>query len=396
MGMNRKFTIVGIVLALAAVLSACQKGAPRPPTSTLSGEAMVDTAAAQTVAAIGTEIYQGKNPTLVPATLTPAPQSAPTVAPISAGATTPAPLAAPAQNASGTPAPSLSGGPCTNQASFVRDVTIPDGAQMLPRFTFVKTWELKNTGTCTWTPDYSVVFAKRGVAMDGPAAAPILSSGEVKPGDSVQVSVTLRAPAQPGDYAGDWQLRSADNQLFGTGPAAASPFFVKISVEETTFAFADYTCSAKWSTGAGDLPCPGKDGDSQGYILPAANPGMEDGKSREGPGWLVYPQPTGNGSIVGRFPALVVPEHADFRATISCRPDSPGCYVHFKITYQVDNGPEQVLGEWNEGTDGNVTDIISDLNMVSGKSTAFNFYVSVTGAPDQSRGVWFNPQIVEN
>lgn len=287
-------------------------------------------------------------------------------------------------------------------ASFVRDVTVPDGAVILPRFTFVKTWELKNTGTCTWDAGYAVVFADRGNSMNGPQSTPILSSGQVvKPGDSLQVSVTLRAPAKLGDYAGDWELRSADNQLFGTGPKADAPFYVKIKVDNAEFSFADYTCSARWTSGGGDfggdaLPCPGKTGDSKGYVLALQNPALEDGKTREGPGWETMALPSGGGWIVGRFQPLLVPDHADFRTTLSCQPDAKTCYIRFRITYQVDNGPEQELGSWNEGYDGNVTEVIKDLNMLGGKSTAFNFYLYVSGAPAQSRGMWFSPRIVLN
>lgn len=382
---------------IAAALSACQLMAVRGSSRTLSPDAMVNTAAAQTVSALGTEIALGQNPTLVGQfTATPsAAQVTETPAFTTAALTaTPAP-------ATQTPTPAVTTS-CTNQASFVRDVSIPDGSVMLPRFTFVKTWELKNTGTCTWDAGYAVVFAKRGSSMGGPDATPVVTSGQVKPGDSAQVSVTLHAPAKLGDYAGDWELRSADNQLFGTGPKADAPFYVKIKVDETPFSFASYTCSAKWSSGGADpsaindLPCPGQDGDSKGFILPVQNPAMEDGKGREGPGWQVMPPLVGGGWIVGRFQPLVVPDHADFRATVSCHPDAKSCYVRFRVTYQVDNGPEQELGAWNEGYDGNVTDIIKDLNMVGGKSTAFNFYLYVSGAPDQSRGVWFNPQILKN
>jgi hypothetical protein len=70
--------------------------------------------------------------------------------------------------------------------------------------------------------------------------------------------------------------------------------------------------------------------------------------------------------------------------------------VHFKITYRVDNGGEQLLGEWNEGYEGGVTDVVKDLDMVAGKSTAFYFYVSVTGTPSQSRALWFQPRIIKN
>ncbi len=46
-------------------------------------------------------------------------------------------------------------------AQFVTDVTVPDGSIYPPGATFTKTWRLKNIGTCTWTPSYSMVYRLR-------------------------------------------------------------------------------------------------------------------------------------------------------------------------------------------------------------------------------------------
>ncbi|RLC66117.1 MAG: hypothetical protein DRH97_07000 [Chloroflexi bacterium] len=57
--------------------------------------------------------------------------------------------------------------PC-DRAAYVKDVTIPDGTDLAPGDNFTKTWRLKNTGTCTWTSGYSLVF-DHGDSMGGPA-----------------------------------------------------------------------------------------------------------------------------------------------------------------------------------------------------------------------------------
>jgi len=190
-------------------------------------------------------------------------------------------------------------------------------------------------------------------------------------------------------------LRSDTNQTFGTGPNGAAPFFLKIRVSDSYYSFAEHVCSAQWSSGAGNLPCPGKEGDSQGYVVPLENPTLEDNREREGKGFLTMPQPVGGGMIVGKFPAVVVPDESDFRAVISCAPEASGCYVRFRVTYRIDNGEEQVLGEWNEGFEGGVTNAIKDLDAVEGRSTAFSFYVYVSGAPDQSKAIWFDAKITK-
>ena len=113
-------------------------------------------------------------------------------------------------------------------AAFVKDVTIPDGTWLSPGEVFTKTWRLKNVGTCTWTPDYDVVFyggaQMSGVTMQVP--------GYVAPGQYVDVAVTFTAPSAAGHYTGYWLLRNANGGLFGTGDAADETFYVDINVRD--------------------------------------------------------------------------------------------------------------------------------------------------------------------
>lgn len=376
--MDRKLGAAISIIILVAGLAACNMPNRRPP-SNLTELDIINTAAAKTVAVLGTRVAGGNStplPGLATVTLTPA--------------ITLARTHTPTPKASDTPAAE---GPC-NQAAFVSDITIPDGATMLPNSSFTKTWELENTGSCAWNANYMVVFAGRGSAMSGAAASPVVSSGEVKHGEKVRVSVTMRAPDEAGEYEGFWMLRSPDNHTFGTGESGAAPFYVKIKVGDL-YSFAENWCSAQWSSGAGDLACPLKEGDNRGYAQKLENPTLEDNAKHDGLGLLVVPQPVPGGYIVARFPPLIVPDGADFRATLGCQPGANGCYVRFKVTYRVDNGDEQVLGEWNEGYEGSLTNAIKDLNNLSGRSAAFALYVYVNGAPDQAKAIWFDPRVTK-
>src|SRR6185503_15068439 len=111
---------------------------------------------------------------------------------------------------------------------FVRDVTIPDGTGFAPGETFTKTWRLKNRGTCTWTADYMLVFTS-GDSMSNTTAVRL--PGNVAPGQSVDVSVTLTAPNRRGDYVGYWMLRNPSGILFGYGEKANQAFYVDIHVD---------------------------------------------------------------------------------------------------------------------------------------------------------------------
>jgi len=119
---------------------------------------------------------------------------------------------------------------CTDRMSLVRDVTIPDNTVLPPGQTFVKTWRLRNDGTCTWTTGYALVFVG-GDSLSGPAAVPL--PAPVAPGNTVDLSVTLTAPAANGTYEGRWRLRNASGGLFGPGSKAAGTFWVRIVVGPT-------------------------------------------------------------------------------------------------------------------------------------------------------------------
>jgi len=117
--------------------------------------------------------------------------------------------------------------PCTDKASYVRDVSVPDGTRFDPGDSFTKTWRLRNEGTCTWTPNYSLVFVS-GYSMQGPAVTHL--PGQVPPGSEVDITNSFQAPMQDGEYAGFWKLRNSNNVLFGIGASGTSPFWIQIMV----------------------------------------------------------------------------------------------------------------------------------------------------------------------
>ncbi|MCK4959841.1 MAG: hypothetical protein KAT00_10580, partial [Planctomycetes bacterium] len=118
-------------------------------------------------------------------------------------------------------------GSLTDAATFVADITVPDGTAFQPGETFVKTWRLRNSGETTWTTGYNLIFDK-GDQMDGPDTINI--PGLVPPGQTVDISIELSAPDDEGRYKGYWMLRNANKVLFGVGPDSAQPIFVDIYV----------------------------------------------------------------------------------------------------------------------------------------------------------------------
>jgi hypothetical protein len=124
--------------------------------------------------------------------------------------------------ASATP-PTTSTSDC-DRATFITDVTYADGTVVDAGDNFTKTWRLKNSGTCSWTPSYAVVFTG-GESMDGPAVQSM--AGNVNPGQTVDISVDLTAPDTNGSHTGNWAMRNAAGVIF-------SKFYVEITVDSGT------------------------------------------------------------------------------------------------------------------------------------------------------------------
>ena len=112
----------------------------------------------------------------------------------------------PAQAAPAAQAPSN----CTDSASFVADVTIPDNSAVNAGSAFVKSWRIRNTGTCSWNEAYSMVFVN-GDQMNSIAA---ITFKVTAPGDTLDLSADLVAPSADGSYTGNYELHNAAGQLF--------------------------------------------------------------------------------------------------------------------------------------------------------------------------------------
>lgn len=192
--------IIPVLVMIVFVLTACNLP---------SGINVNNTAVAQTVAAVAagglgapTSSTGTGGTTEVPATVTPTFTVTPTLEPTATVTNTPLPC---------------------NLATMTSE-TVPDDSEINVNTAFVKTWTLKNVGSCVWTSGYKVVFVS-GDAMSGPASFQ-LTSGTVSPGESVVASVNLVAPSATGTYRGNWKLQDGQGNVFGL--TTGNPFWVQI------------------------------------------------------------------------------------------------------------------------------------------------------------------------
>lgn len=196
-----------IIVMVGLLTLACNM----PWQAALAEEDVQETAVAETVAA---------QLTLQLPSSTAAPPTAALTSPPS-----PTPPATLTSIPSATPLPTATVIPC-NRAVFFSDITYPDGSEVTVNKNFVKTWRLQNNGSCTWTSGYKLLFFN-GDRMGAPDEV-ALTGGSVAPGQTVDVSVSLTAPASAGTYKGDFKIKAPDGQIFGIGASGNAPFYVEI------------------------------------------------------------------------------------------------------------------------------------------------------------------------
>ena len=74
---------------------------------------------------------------------------------------------------------------CTLRAAFVDDVTIPDDTVIEKNAEFVKTWRIRNSGTCRWESGTTLVFLSGDQFSDVDS----LNVPETEPGDEIEIGM---------------------------------------------------------------------------------------------------------------------------------------------------------------------------------------------------------------
>ncbi len=209
-------SLIPLLLITILLMSCGGQTAAGEPTQDVEGTVAV---AAQTFAASLFQTQTALAPTItntVPPTVTPLPTSSPLALPSSVTSATQvffANTVIPSVTGTfytATPNPSTLSYGCNNLA-LVRDVTYPSGSIVQPSTTFIKTWQVSNTGTCDWLYLYELVFVS-GDRMGGNSRR---LSDRVPPKEWRQLSVELDAPKEPGTYIGYWRLSDGAGHMFG-------------------------------------------------------------------------------------------------------------------------------------------------------------------------------------
>lgn len=224
--MKRNLLIALLVIALAAALTACNlpSGTPRAstPTSIIEpGNTEPTTAPEGTATATLPPIITATSDAEVGGGT----EATATATKAAAGSVTATPTVNVTQSAS-----------CTYRVTYVSDVTIPDDTVVAAGASFVKTWRVRNDGTCTWGPSgYPLHALAYSSGNKLGAADQVALPSVVKPGDTVDLSVNMVAPSTNGTYTSGWKFRidgdpAGRGPLIGLGANQTSELFARIRV----------------------------------------------------------------------------------------------------------------------------------------------------------------------
>jgi hypothetical protein len=114
---------------------------------------------------------------------------------------------------------------CINSMALVEELS--EGvAQLSPGESFVRTFRVRNTGTCDWDDTYVIDYGGGNVDAARMGGEPITIAGVVPAGETYDVEITLTAPAEAGDYQAFWSI------MDGRGVSFGERLYVSVEVAE--------------------------------------------------------------------------------------------------------------------------------------------------------------------
>lgn len=123
------------------------------------------------------------------------------------------------------------GSSCTMSLEVVSEPAFASGAKVVENEVFYKEWEVRNTGTCTWTTDWNWVF-KEGWQL-GNTSFPVRK--ETAPGETVNVRLGMTNTLSPSmEYYNTYTLESPSGDQCGeisfTFSVVGSSYYLPTSI----------------------------------------------------------------------------------------------------------------------------------------------------------------------
>ncbi len=285
--------------------------------------------------------------------------------------------------------------PC-NLGEFVADLTYPDNSLVYPGETMLKTWTVRNGGTCTWTSGYELIFDS-GDRLE--SRRQVFIGKNVSPNTFADLSLTFIAPREPGKVQSFWLLRSDKGEVFGMGVTRDQPLYLRVFVRDSNpdvaFDLVTAVCTARWRSRSGTLPCLGDPAASSGSITVLDAPQLEDGRTEDEPALWTRPGTLTGAFISGVYPPYLVQTGDHFVADVGCLATFETCRVSYSVGYlEGGSAAERSLVSFEETFDKKLTRIDLDLSALAGKEIQLVLTVRNLGRADQAQPFWLVPAVI--
>ena len=107
---------------------------------------------------------------------------------------------------------------CSNNLTFLSDLTIPDNTFITYGSIIDKQWIVENSGTCHWNSEYRLRHIG-GAALEAPAEIALFPA---RAGTQATLQILFTAPFTDGEYESAWQAFDPQGLAFG------DPIFIRI------------------------------------------------------------------------------------------------------------------------------------------------------------------------
>lgn len=110
---------------------------------------------------------------------------------------------------------------CSNDLTFLEDLTIPDNMFTTFGLTLDKQWLVENSGTCNWNSAYRL----RNIGGASLGAPEEMALYPARAGTQATLRILFTAPFTEGVYESAWQAIDANGDPFG------DPIYIRIAVQ---------------------------------------------------------------------------------------------------------------------------------------------------------------------
>lgn len=117
---------------------------------------------------------------------------------------------------------------CVDAVLFIADVNIPDFSTLEADKAFVKTWRVRNAGSCAWNETYKLTFLS-GEAMTRNTT---ISLAPTQPGADLDITIQMTTPSGIGGYTSNWQFINPEGKVIPLVSSDQAYIWLKINVAQ--------------------------------------------------------------------------------------------------------------------------------------------------------------------